>query len=119
MPRLSGLVHLLIGHMREKWPIMRILAQAEDHPGLCRPGSIPGPDSAMLREVYGQVHALMAQGLASGSLVDVDPHVATCALMGSVRTTIDVDLRLGLAAPTQDRADAIVKLFLDGAAPRR
>lgn len=114
--RLRGLVHLLIGHMHDKWPMMRILSQAEENPAVCRPHI--GPDATIVREVYGHVHALVQQGVACGALAAVDPHVATCALMGSIRTTIDVDLALGLDPPTKARADVIVTLFLQGAAPR-
>jgi hypothetical protein len=38
--------------------------------------------------------------------------------MGAIRNTIDVDMALGLEAPTEARADAILKLFLEGAARR-
>lgn len=113
--RLRGLVRLLVGHMREHWNALRMLAQAED--SRCGPG--PRPTPAMIRAVHGRMSELVRQGIASGDLADVDPHVAACALMGAVRTTIDVDLNLGLDAPTDARADAIVKLFLEGAAPRR
>lgn len=113
--RLRGLVRLLLGHMRAHWNALRMLAQAEE--ARCGPG--PRPTPAMIRAVHGRMSELVRQGIASGALAPVDPHVAACALMGAVRTTIDVDLNLGLDAPTDARADAIVTLFLEGAAPRR
>ncbi len=114
--RLRGMVHLLVGHMHAHWPMLRMLSQVEVPTVKCTVPARPTP--LMIRELHGHVSGLIRQGIASGELAEVDVHVATCALMGAVRNTIDVDLTLGLEAPTGARADAIVQLFLEGAARR-
>lgn len=115
--RLRGLVHLLLGHMRGHWPMLRMLSASEGPGGpRCATGHRPSP--TMIREIHTNVSALIRQGITSGALAEVDVHVATCALMGAIRNTIDVDLILELEAPSEARADAIVQLFLEGAARR-
>lgn len=117
--RLHTLVHLLIGQMREHWATLRVLSQIEE------PGGCPGVPAAgvrplphVIREFYGVLSGFVRQGIDSGALGPVDEHVATCVLMGAVRATIDVDLLLALDAPSEARADAIVRLFLEGSARR-
>jgi AcrR family transcriptional regulator len=113
--RLRGMVHLLVGHMRGHWPMLRMLSESQA-PGRC-PGP-PGPSPTVVREMHSNVSGLIRQGIEAGVLAPVDVHVATCALMGAMRNTIDLDLLLGLDAPSEERADAIVNLFLEGAARR-
>lgn len=119
--RLHTVVHLLIGQMRAHWPTLQMIVQAGGAATApCAPGS-PGvgqASSTIVREVHGLLSGLVRSGVESGALGPVDVHVATCALMGAIRNTIDVDLNLGLDAPSESRADAIVKLFLEGAARR-
>jgi AcrR family transcriptional regulator len=116
--RLLGFVRMLIGHMRENWSILRLIAEADRaRPEHC--GPVGGmPHAEFVRTLHGTLSAFLAQGVASGELAPIDLHVATCALMGGIRTTIDVDLALGLDAPSDARADAIVHQFLEGAARR-
>lgn len=113
--RLRGMVHLLVGHMRAHWPMLRMLSDA-DSPGRCVAHTRPHP--TVVREMHTRISGLIRQGIDAGALAPVDVHVATCALMGAVRNTIDIDLTLGLDAPSEERADAIVNLFLEGAARR-
>ena len=111
--RLSTTVHPLVGHMREHWALLRMFSEAQA-PGC--PATARAPDA--IREVHGMLSPLLHDGITSGALAPTDLHVLTCALMGAMRTTIDVDLALGLDAPSADRADAIVRLFLEGARAR-
>lgn len=111
--RLSGTVRTLIGHMREHWALLRMFSEAQP-PGCPHPNRAPDA----IREVYEMLSPLLRDGIAEGVLAPTDLHVLTCALMGAIRTTIDVDLALGLDAPSADRADAIVRLFLEGARTR-
>ncbi len=115
--RLRGMVHLLIGHMRGHWPMLCMLSAADAPDGRCGPG-VPAPPASMVRAIHGRMCTLVQHGIDDGVLGPIDVHVATCALMGAIRTTIDVDLNLGLDAPSEARADAIVQLFLEGAARR-
>jgi TetR/AcrR family transcriptional regulator len=114
--RLRTVVHLLIGQMRAHWSTLRLLAQQEVPNGCAAGGMRPPPD--VVREIHALLSALVRHGVTSGVLREVDEHVATCSLMGTIRTTIDVDLALGLDAPSEARADAIVELFLEGTARR-
>ncbi|MFN7147244.1 MAG: TetR/AcrR family transcriptional regulator [Myxococcota bacterium] len=115
-PRLRGLVRLLVGHMRAHWPMLQMLAQARATPP-CGPTPATGAP-LVVRELHGHLSALVRQGVEAGAVGEVDVHVATCALMGAIRNTIDVDLTLGLDAPSESRADAIVQIFLEGVARR-
>lgn len=115
--RLHTVVHTLIGQLRLNWSALRILTQTEG------PGCPAGPAGArpppgVIREIYSFMSRLVRHGIESGALAPIDEHVATCMLMGAVRTTIDVDLTLGLDAPPETRADTIVQLFLEGTARR-
>jgi len=116
--RLRGVVQLLVGHMRDSWQMLRMLSANEVPEATACLGAVPRPTPSMIREMHARMTALMRHGIESGALGAVDVHVTTCALMGAIRTTIDVDLALGLDAPSEGRADAIVKLFLEGAARR-
>ncbi|MDP2306883.1 MAG: TetR/AcrR family transcriptional regulator [Pseudomonadota bacterium] len=116
--RLHTLVHLLIGQMRAHWSTLRVLVQTEG-PGGCPGSPVSGrPPPNVIREIHGFLSTFVRQGIDSGVLRPIDDHVATCMLMGAMRTTIDVDLILGLEAPSEARADAIVQLFLEGTARR-
>ncbi|MDP2316823.1 MAG: TetR/AcrR family transcriptional regulator [Pseudomonadota bacterium] len=116
--RLRTMVQILIGQMREHWSALRVLSQTEG-PGGCPGGPATGhPPPNVVREIHGLIGGLVRQGVESGELGPIDVHVATSALMGSIRTTIDVDLLFGLDAPSEDRAETIVQLFLRGAARR-
>lgn len=115
--RLHGFVRLLLGHMRSHWPLLRAMADAEGRAG-CGRRPPEAPPAGALREVYELVRGLILQGIYEGKHAAVDEHVATCALLGTMRETIFLDLLLGLDAPDEARADAIVKLYLEGAARR-
>lgn len=118
-PRLRGLVHLLVGHMRAHWPMLQMLAQARATPACGPTPATPSAGApAVVRELHGHLSGLIRQGIEAGAVGEVDAHVATCALMGAIRNTIDVDLTLGLEAPSETRADAIVQIFLEGVARR-
>jgi AcrR family transcriptional regulator len=116
VPRLGGLVQMLVLHMRRHWPMLRLVAQREGAAGCA--GGPAQPPTTVVRTMHGHLSGMIRQGIAEGVLADVDVHVATCAVMGAIRNTIDVDMALGLEAPTEARADAILKLFLEGAARR-
>ncbi len=116
--RLHTIVHLLIGQMRANWATLRILSQSDGPTGCpTGPNGVQAPPN-VVREIHGLMSSLVRQGIESGVLGPPDEHVATCMLMGTIRTTIDVDLVLGLDAPSEARADGIVQLFLDGARRR-
>lgn len=116
--RLLTLVRMMVGHMRENWGLLRMVVEADQaRAAKCGPaGGVPHAE--FVRRIHGLLTGLLREGVESGALRDLDLHVATCALMGGIRTTIDVDLALGLDAPPASRADAIVHQFLEGAARR-
>ncbi|MES2642873.1 MAG: TetR/AcrR family transcriptional regulator [Myxococcota bacterium] len=116
--RLHTVVHLLIGQMRAHWSTLRLLAQQDVPTGCVGAAAGMRPPPNVIREIHGLLSALVRHGITSGVLRPVDEHVATCSLMGTIRTTIDVDLALGLDAPSEARADVIVQLFLEGTARR-
>ena len=115
-PRLHGMVHMLVAHLRLHWPMFKLVAQRE---GACaqRGPSTQAPPT-LIRTMHAHVSGMLRQGIEEGALAPIDVHVATCALLGAIRNTIDVDLALGLDAPTEARADGIIKLFLEGAGQR-
>lgn len=117
--RLHTIVHLLIGQMRAHWSTLRILSQSDGPTTTCSAGPAGvRPPPNVIREIHGLLSGLVRQGTATGVLGPIDEYVATCMLMGAIRTTIDIDLVLGLDAPSEARADGIVQLFLDGARRR-
>ena len=83
-----------------------------------RPQGPHRPPPNVVREVHALMTRLVRHGIDTGAIAASDPHVAACLLMGAIRTTIDVDLILGLDAPSEDRADTIIQMFLHGTARR-
>lgn len=116
VPRLHGMVHMLVSQMRLHWPMLRLVAQREG--AIVCPAAPTQAPPTIIRAMHGHVSGMIRQGIAEGVLAEVDVHVATCGVLGAIRNTIDVDMALGLDAPTEARADAIIKLFLEGAARR-
>lgn len=114
--RLYTVVHTLVGTMRMHWQTLRMLSEGQ-HPAECASGPHRPPPN-VVREVHALMTRLVRHGIDTGAIAASDPHVAACLLMGAIRTTIDVDLILGLDAPSEDRADTILQMFLHGTARR-
>jgi len=114
--RLRTVVHTLVNTMRMHWQTLRVLSEAQ-HPTECAGGHHRPPPNAV-RELHSLMTRLVRHGIDTGAIAGNDPHVAACLLMGAIRTTIDVDLILGLDCPSEDRADTIIEMFLHGTARR-
>ncbi len=114
--RLHTVVHTLIDTMRAHWQMLRVISD-DRNPAGCA-GSPTHPPPGVVRDVHALMSRIVRHGIDTGALAVSDSHVATSMLMGAIRTSIDVDLLLGLNAPSADRADTIIHMFLHGTARR-
>jgi len=109
-PRLRHYVAAVLAVFDANRPFLRVAFETEH---LRRPP--PGTKPTMT-EHAAELEQIVAAGVTAGELAPAHAELATRALLGSIRATIQ--LRLEQDRPAAPDADALVDLFLDGARVR-
>ena len=113
--RFARMAHMLFDHFQRNWPYMRLVSQLSPAPGCPPTAAGPKLSRDVVLEIHGMLRELIGQGVVSGALRPLDLHAAASALMGMIRATVEIDLATDQDAPTRERADFLIRLYLRGA----
>jgi AcrR family transcriptional regulator len=110
--KLGAVVHSLFDHFRDRWAFMRLLSQALAAPDTPISGKAPYKSRELIAQAHAGFVGLVTLGVEEGRLDAPDVDLAAVTLMGFLSSNIMVTLGLGRDAPDEQRADAVIALFL-------
>ncbi|MEK0085652.1 TetR/AcrR family transcriptional regulator [Benzoatithermus flavus] len=104
--RLRALVRVMFAEIGRLKALIRIAEGSATRPGDAGRAVL----RRELRQVCGEIAAVIREGVASGAFADVEPELAAMVVLGGVRMAAD--------SGSGDPAEAVANLLLAGLAPR-